>query len=159
MSDIDEYNAIGSKIIGAAFEVRKTAGKGLQERFYEAAFVYELRERGLDVKTQVMIPAIYKGVKVEDSYQADIVVNDKVIIELKAVGYMSETECRQLITYLKLSHFKLGYLINFGANDFCIGHTNERLPYKKGIYRFANTLEDGNLRYPHFRIVNQNQGQ
>ena len=136
----EEYRQIGEDIIGSAFEVMRTAGIGLREKYYEAALVHELKERNYEVKTQVTIPALYKGVKIEDSYQADIVVNDKVIIEVKAISTMREAECRQLLTYLKLSGYKLGYLINFGAKGFHLGKTNEPLPYMNGIYRFVNQI-------------------
>ena len=135
-----EYSDLGNSIIGAAFEVMKTAGKGLKEKYYESALAYELEQRGHRVERQVSLPALYKGVKVDDAYQADIVIDNKVIIEVKAISLMTEKECRQLVTYLKLSGYKLGYLINFGAKGFHIGNTKEPQPYKNGIYRFVNNL-------------------
>ena len=141
MNLLEEYNELGYTIIGAAFEVMRNTGKGLREKYYEKALIYELKHRNLNVKEQVAIPALYKGIKVDDSYLADIIVEDKIIIEVKAINYMTETECRQLLTYLYLSTFKLGYLINFGARDFVPGNTKEKLPYKKGIYRFINFEE------------------
>ena len=71
---------------------------------------------------------------------ADIVVDNKVIIEVKALGQMMEDEARQLLTYMKLSDIKLGYLVNFGVADFCLGKLSDRLPYKKGIYRIVNNI-------------------
>lgn len=136
----EKYIQIGSDIIGSAFEVMKSAGKFMRERYYEAALVYELKERGYEVKRQVAIPALYKGIAIEDSYQADIIVNNEVIIEVKAITTMREDECRQLLTYLKLSGLHLGYLINFGARDFQMGKTSEKLPYTNGIYRFVNNI-------------------
>lgn len=136
----EEYIGVGYDIIGAAFDVIKNSGRFLREKYYEAALSIELTERGHQVKRQVTIPAFYRGVEIEDSYLADIVVDDKVIIEIKAIATMKEHECRQLLTYLRLSGFKLGYLINFGAKDFRIGKTSEKLPYEKGIYRFVNNL-------------------
>ena len=131
---------IGGEIIGAAFDVRKNSGKGLRESYYQAALTYELKQRGLQVDTQVLVPAYYRGIKISDSYLADIVVENKVIIELKAIRDMKEAEISQIITYLKLSGFKLGYLINFGAKDFKLGNTRDSLPWEYGIYRIANKI-------------------
>ena len=136
----EEYVSIGYDIIGASFDVIKNSGHGMREKYYEKALVYELTQRGHNIREQVPIPAYYKGVRIDDSYQADIIVDDKVIIEVKAIATMHESECRQLITYLKLTGIKLGYLINFGARPFGIGKTDERLPYRNGIYRFVNNL-------------------
>ncbi len=69
-----------------------------------------------------------------------MVVDGRVIIEVKALGQMKEAECRQLLTYLKLSRFKLGYLINFGAKEFRFGRISESLPYVNGIYRLVNNI-------------------
>ena len=137
-----EYQALGYDIIGAAFDVLNHSGKGLREKFYEKALIYELRLKGHDVKEQVMIPVIYKNTKIDDAYMADIVVDNKVIIEVKSILKMGESECRQLITYLKLSGLKLGYLINFGAPNFKTGKITEALPYRHGIYRFVNEMPD-----------------
>ena len=136
----DEYDKIGREIIGAAFDVMKNSGRGMREKYYEKALIYELKRRGLNVREQVSIPALYQGVVIDDAYQADLVVNDSIIIELKATLLMGEIEVRQLITYLKLTGYKLGYLINFGAKDFVIGSSKDTYPYKNGIYRFVNNL-------------------
>ena len=136
----EEYVQIGYDIIASAFEVRNSIGRGLREKFYEGALAYEISQKGYEVKRQVLIPAIYKGVVVEEAYKADIVVDNRVIIEVKAVGQMEENECRQLLTYLKLSDYRLGYLINFGAKLFKPGKVSETMPYKNGIYRFVNNI-------------------
>ena len=138
--ELKELNAIGSEIIGAAFDVRNKTGRSLREKYYEAALCHELNKRGLITQRQFPVPAIYDGEIIDDSYLADIIVNNKVIIEIKAHTRMTEAESRQLITYLKLSNFKLGYLINFGSKDFGIGSSNEKLPFQKGIYRFVNNI-------------------
>ena len=135
-----EYRDLGHDIIGSAFDVRRNTGRGLREKFYEAALAYELTKRGHRVKRQVPIPARYDDIIIDDSYQADLIVDEKVIIELKAVSVLKEVECRQLYTYLRLSEYKLGYLINFGTDDFSIGRNDEPLPYYRGIYRFVNNL-------------------
>lgn len=112
--------------------------------YYEAALAHELRLRGHKVDRQVCIPVKYKEIIIDEPYRADIVVDNKVIIELKALRYIHGDIVRQLITYLKLSGLKLGYIINFGASDFCIGsikrwddHTKQ---YEKGIYRLVNGI-------------------
>lgn len=140
MSLNDKYIKIGHDIIGAAYEVRNNAGRGLREVYYEKALVYELTLRGYNVKTQVTIPVSYKGIVIDDAYKADIIVDDKVIIEIKAVGQLKETEPRQLLTYLKLTKLELGYLINFGVESFRPGKLSDPLPYNAGFYRIINNL-------------------
>ena len=135
-----EYFQIGYDIIGAAYDVRNNVGRGLREKYYEAALCNELRKRGYEVECQVPLPAIYSGEVITDSYLADIVVDKKVIIEVKAITTMSETESRQLYTYLRMSHYKLGYLINFGSKSFKVGTPKESLPYRNGIYRIVNNI-------------------
>ena len=137
----EEYLPIGSDIIGAAFDVMRHAGPGLREKYYEAALQYELEQKGHKIKRQAMVPVIYRGVVVDESYLADLVVDEKVIIEVKAKSVLLESECRQLVTYLKLSDYRLGYLINFGSQNFQTGKTDEPMPYKKGIYRFVNKMK------------------
>ena len=140
MKEFQDLYLVTSDIIGAAFEVRKHTGRALREKYYEAALSFELTQRGHEVKRQVTIPAIYKGEIIDDSYKADLIVNDAVIIEVKALSHMKESECRQLITYLKLSDYRIGYLINFGASDFSIGKSTDPLPYTQGIYRYVNNF-------------------
>ena len=135
----EEYN-IGRDIIGAAFNVRKNVGRGLLEKFYEKALIYELNKMGYSTESQVAIPAIYCGEVIGEAYRADVIVENKVIIEVKAITFMEGIECSQLFTYLKLSGYKLGYLINFGARDFCIGNLNEEPPFEHGIYSMVNKL-------------------
>ncbi|MCH5218908.1 MAG: GxxExxY protein [Muribaculaceae bacterium] len=129
---------IGKDIIGAAFNVRKNTGRGMLEKFYESALVYELKQMGYQVERQVAIPAIYKGEIIQDAYRADVIVENQVIIETKALSYMDSLETCQLNTYLKLSGYRLGYLINFGARDFRIGNLKDEPPYEYGIYRMVN---------------------
>lgn len=140
MSLNPEYLKIGHDIIGAAYAVRNAVNRGLRESYYEAALAWELARLGYRVERQVIVPAIYKGEVIDDAYKADIIVDNRVIIEVKAVGQMKETEPRQLLTYLVLSNFALGYLINFGVEHFSIGRLSEPLPYKNGIYRMVNGI-------------------
>lgn len=101
-------NDISYKIIGAAIDLHKSVGPGLLESAYENALMYDLRQLGFKVKQQIALPFIYKGVKQDVSYRLDLVVNNKVIIELKAVEYLLPVHYSQVLTYLKLSKLKLG---------------------------------------------------
>jgi GxxExxY protein len=122
-------NDLSYLIIGAATDLHRTLGPGLLESAYEVALVYELNELGLQVKTQVPIPLIYKGIKLEVAYRLDLLVEDKVIVELKAVEFIHDIHFAQTLTYLKLSGKKLALLINF----------NSKL-LKHGIHRIINKL-------------------
>ena len=106
-------NEISKKIIGAAIEVHKQLGPGLLESSYEVCLAYELKQLGLNVKTQVALPVVYKEVKLETGYRIDILVENRVIIEIKAVDALADIHTAQLLTYLKLKDLKLGLLINF----------------------------------------------
>jgi GxxExxY protein len=108
-------NEISSKIIGAAIEVHKQLGPGLLESAYETCLYYELRQLNLDVKQQLALPVYYKEVKLDAGYRIDLLVEDKVIIELKSVDELADIHTAQLLTYLKLKDLKLGLLINFNS--------------------------------------------
>ena len=132
----DAINKITYDIIGAAFEVRKTCGRGLLENYYEAALAYELELKGHKADRQVMVPALYKGVPVKDPYKIDVLVDDEVIVELKSVPYLTSENFSQLATYLWLTNKRIGLLINFSAKDFTTGVWNSRNPdYGLGIVR------------------------
>lgn len=135
-----KLNAIGSDVIGSAFDVRKIADRYLRENYYKIALAYELRQRGHKVVIEQLLPAIYKGIEIGDSFRMDLVVDDCVVIEVKALPQVGEAEFRQLFTYLKLSNFKLGYLINFGVDNFSIASNHNRLNTNQGIYRFVNNF-------------------
>lgn len=130
---------IGSDIIKCAFEVRNSTHRGLREEYYKLALAWELRRLGYDVKTEELIPVMYKGEFLCSDFRADLLVEGRVLIETKALGEMYEKESRQLLTYLELSGIKLGYLINFGAKDFKFRKLSDTLPYRKGLYRIINT--------------------
>jgi GxxExxY protein len=100
-------------LIGAAIEVHKHLGPGLLESAYELCLAHELRERGLKVDTQVKLPVTYKGVDLACSYKLDLVVEARIIIEVKSVQQLLPVHEAQLLTYLKLSGMALGLLINF----------------------------------------------
>ena len=108
-------NEISSKIIGAAIEVHKQLGPGLLESSYEVCLAYELKQQGLNIQTQVALPVVYKEVKLNAGYRIDILIENKVIIELKAVDFLANIHTAQLLTYLKLKELKLGLLINFNS--------------------------------------------
>lgn len=109
----DAYNQLSGMIIHSAIEVHKALGPGLLESVYEKALIYELSENGLYVKQQVPITINYKGLNIENGYFADVIVEDKIILELKAVENILPIHKAQLLSYLKLSGLKLGLLINF----------------------------------------------
>ena len=122
-------NEISYKVIGTALEIHKNIGPGLLESAYENALCYDLRELGYNVKQQVPMPFLYKEVRQEVGYRLDILVNNKVIIEVKAVEALAPVHFAQLLTYLKLSNLKLGLLINFNSKIL-----------KENIHRVVNNL-------------------
>lgn len=126
MRDLQSYNSLTEKIIGAAMEVHRVLGPGLLESAYEACLVYELAQQGLKVEQQKPLPLIYKGVHLDCGYRLDLLVENSVIIEIKTVDALSPIHVAQLISYLKLSGCLVGLLINF----------NVRL-LKDGIRRFV----------------------
>ncbi|UKT64438.1 GxxExxY protein [Pedobacter mucosus] len=108
-----QEDEIAKIIVNAAFQVHVELGPGLLESAYEACLVYELQQAGLQIMAQVDLPVIYKEAKLNCSYRIDILVENKVIIEVKSVSILKEVHLAQTITYLKLSNCKLGLLINF----------------------------------------------
>ncbi|MDO4164380.1 MAG: GxxExxY protein [Bacteroides sp.] len=110
-----EYNELSSGIIGAAIEVHRELGPGLLEAVYEACMISELQNRGLSVASQIQLPLFYKGEKLEKEFRIDLLVEDEIIVELKAVEELKDIHEVQLMTYLKLSNKKLGLLINFNV--------------------------------------------
>ena len=108
-------NEISNIIIGAAIEVHKQLGPGLLESSYEACLAYELRQHGLNIQTQVPLPVVYKGIKLEAGYRIDVLVENKVIVEVKSVDALADIHIAQVLTYLKLQDLKLGLLINFNT--------------------------------------------
>lgn len=109
-------NEISYLIRGAVFKVYNAIGPGLLESAYEMALAYELRKEGLEVKSQLGLPFKYEEVKLDVGYRIDLLVNDKVIIEIKSVEALADVHYKQILTYLKLSDCKLGLLINFNTS-------------------------------------------
>ena len=110
-------NEISYEIRKAIYEVYNETGPGLLESTYEYALKYELEEAGLNVKSQVSLPVMYKGIKLATNYRIDLLIENKVIIELKSVDELNSVHHKQVITYLKLSNLKLGILVNFNTNN------------------------------------------
>ena len=110
-------NQISYKIRGCIFKVYNTLGPGLLESVYEAALAYELINEGLTVKSQVPIPAVYESIKLELGFRADLIIDEKVLIEIKSVENLAEVHHKQVLTYLKLTGIKLGILVNFNSNN------------------------------------------
>lgn len=122
-------NELSYKIIGAALEVHKTLGVGLLENAYEVALAYELKELGFMVKSQLVLPLKYKNEIIDNAYRIDLIVEDKVIIEVKSVLEIHPIFYSQILTYLKLTNIKLGLLINFNTPLI-----------RNGIHRIVNKL-------------------
>lgn len=112
---MDELNSLSEKIIGKAIEIHKTLGPGLLESSYRECLYYELRQLGLKVEREKSMPLTYKEVRLEQGYRIDLLVENKLVIELKATEGFVESHISQVLTYLKLGKFKLGLLINFNA--------------------------------------------
>jgi GxxExxY protein len=124
-------NEIAKEIVDAAFKIHTTLGPGLLESVYEAVLTHELSRRGLHVERQKSMPVIYENVRLEEGFRADLMVSDKVIVELKSVEKVSPVHKKQLLTYLRLADKRLGLLINFGEDRI-----------KDGITRIVNKLAD-----------------
>ena len=110
-----EENGLTGKIIGAAIDVHRVLGPGLLESAYETCLVYELRLRKLKVESQKAMPVFYKDVMLDCGYRVDLVVEDQVIVEIKSVAGIATIHEAQLMSYLKLSDCKYGFLINFNV--------------------------------------------
>jgi GxxExxY protein len=112
-----EENEISFKIRACIFKVYDNLGPGLLESVYEATLIYELEELNLKTKSQVPIPVYYEGIKLDLGFRADIIVQDKVLIEIKSIENMAEVHHKQVLTYLKLADLRLGILVNFNTEN------------------------------------------
>jgi GxxExxY protein len=110
-----ELNALTSRIIGLAIEVHRTLGPGLLESVYQACLFHELRNSGLHVDTQTSVPVVYKDVKLDIGFRADVIVERTVVVEVKSVATVAPIHRAQLVTYLKLTGCRAGLLINFNV--------------------------------------------
>ncbi len=128
-----EVERLATAVVDAAFSVHMELGPGLLENAYEACLSHELRLRGVKHQLQLPVPLDYKGIRVEIGYRADVVVEEKLLIELKSVDQLLPVHTAQVITYLRLKKFPLGLLINF--NEVLIKH---------GIHRILNVPRSPN---------------
>ena len=124
-----DENALSGEVIGAAIEVHKYLGPGLLESVYRECLIHELRAKRLRVAREVNLPVSYKGLEFNAAYRVDLVVEDKLIVELKAVDMLLPVFSAQLLSYLRLSGKKLGLLINFNVPQL-----------RDGIKRIVNQL-------------------
>ena len=127
-------NVIDKEVVDAAVKVHQALGPGLLETVYEVILSVELERRGLSVQRQVSVPIKYKSIDFDEGFRADIIVENKVILELKSFEQINKVYYKQLLTYLKLKELKLGFLLNFGAGLM-----------KEGIKRIINGLDDEKL--------------
>lgn len=126
-----DENEIARIVVDAAFRVHTTLGPGLLESVYEHVLAFELGHRNLRVERQAVIPVTYESIVLEEGFRADLIVNERVIVELKSVEETSPVHKKQLLTYLRLADKRLGLLINFGAPVI-----------KDGITRLVNRLPE-----------------
>ena len=124
-------NEIAKIIVDAAYKVHVTLGPGLLESVYEVVLTFELERRGLHVRRQQSIGIVYETLTIADAFRADLVVEGKVIVEIKSIELVQPVHKKQLLTYLRLSHMHLGLLINFGSTLL-----------RSGITRVVNGLDE-----------------
>lgn len=124
-----DENQLSYKIIGIVLELHKSLGPGLLESVYETALAHDLAESGLEVKRQAALPFVYKDIRMEAGFRIDILVNEKVVLEIKSIDTLAPVHFAQTLTYLKLSNLKLALLINFNVKTL-----------KEGIHRIVNQL-------------------
>jgi GxxExxY protein len=110
-----ELNEISGQVIGAAIEVHRNLGPGLLESTYETCLAHELEMRGLCTERQKTLPVIYKDIRLDDGYRIDLIVDQKVVVEIKSVDELAPVHEAQVLMYLKLSNLRLGLLINFNV--------------------------------------------
>lgn len=124
-------NRLSREIVDAAYKIHRSIGPGLLESVYETVLFYELKKRGLSVARQVPMSITYEGVTFDEGFRADLIIENKVIVELKSVEAVAPVHKKQLLTYLRLGDKRLGLLINFGTEFI-----------REGISRVVNNLQD-----------------
>ena len=124
-------NEIAKIVVDAAFQIHKRLGPGLLESVYEIVLAYELKKRGLKVERQMPVAIVYDDIKFDEGFRADLIVEGKVIVELKSVEKVVPVHKKQLLTYLRLADKRLGLLINFGSELI-----------RDGISRVVNGLKE-----------------
>jgi GxxExxY protein len=137
VTEADRLNQTTQAVIGAAIVVHRALGPGLLESAYEACLAFELRERGLNVEQQKPLPVRYKTVRLDCGYRIDLLVDNSVVVELKAVDQLLPIHRAQVLSYLKLSDCQVGLLINFNVQLL-----------KHSIVRIANKFPDSAYQHP-----------
>ena len=122
-----ELEAIARDAVDSAYMIYKDLGPGLLETVYEVLLARELERRGHRIRRQVPVPIVFQGLRFDEGFRADLIVDERLLIELKSVEDFAPVHGKQVLTYLRLLNFRLGFLINFGAALF-----------KKGVKRIAN---------------------
>jgi len=128
-------NTIGREIVDAAVKIHQGLGAGLLESVYEIVLAHELTRRGLHVERQVQVPLVYEGIRFDEAFRADLIVNSAVLVEIKSVETLNNAHRKQTLTYLRLSGLRLGFLLNFS-----------QALMKDGIERIVNGLDE--TQYP-----------
>ena len=108
-------NDLTEKIIGCAIEVHRTLGPGLLESAYQECLFYELKSQGVWVEKEISLPVIYKEIKIDHGYRIDLLVENRIVIELKTVEKFSDVHTAQILTYMRLGEYSTGLLINFNT--------------------------------------------
>jgi GxxExxY protein len=126
MRKYSEFAEITATIIGCAIEVHRHLGPGLLESTYQTCLIYELEEKGLSLQTEIGLPIIYKKIIMDHGYRIDILVENTVVLELKAVEFFSQVHYAQILTYMTLGKHPVGFLLNFHVKML-----------KEGIKRFV----------------------
>ena len=122
-------NEIGKIIVDCAVQLHMELGPGLLETVYEVVLARQLHDAGLKIERQVPVPIEFKGIRFDEGFKADLIVNDKVIVEIKSIETVGKAQKKQVLTYLKLTGMKLGFLLNFGEAMM-----------KNGIFRIINGI-------------------
>jgi GxxExxY protein len=128
---IKEINRLTERIIGAAIDVHKALGPGLLESAYETCLSHELNLRNIRFHRQVPLPIVYKGISLDCSYRVDLLVDERVVLEIKSVEQISNIHKAQILTYLRLGGWNIGLILNFNVPLMI-----------KGVYRFVQNLDD-----------------
>ncbi len=131
MDSLGRTEEIATEIVDAAYEVHSSLGPGLLESVYEDCLAFELTDRGLEYQRQLVLPVRYKQHQIESGLRVDFLVESRIVLEIKAVETLVKVHTYQLLTYLKLGEFQLGFLINFNVPLF-----------KQGIHRFVMGLDE-----------------
>lgn len=126
-----DENEIGKIAVDSAVQIHRELGPGLLETVYEIVLAKELERRGLKIKRQVSVPIVYRDIRFDEGFRADILVEDKVILELKSLDQIAKVHSKQVLTYLRLTGLRLGFLLNFGSPLM-----------KNGISRVVNGLPE-----------------